>query len=517
MITGDIKTQIDGIWNSFWSGGISNPLEVIEQITYLLFLRRLDDMHTLEENKANRLKKPMERRVFPEGKDAKDRSYEDFRWSRFKHFAPAEMFTVVEEHVFPYLRTDLARQLGGVDSTYVHHMQDARFTIPTSALLAKVVDLLDKVPMEKRDTKGDIYEYMLGKIATAGQNGQFRTPRHIIRLMVELTAPQPADVVCDPACGTAGFLVAAGEYLRGRHPNLLHDAKLGEHFHRGLFHGFDFDNTMLRIGSMNMLLHGVENPDIRYRDSLAQEHGGEEEKYTLVLANPPFAGSLDYENTAKDLLQIVKTKKTELLFLALFLRLLKPGGRAAVIVPDGVLFGSSKAHKELRRILVEDQKLDAVLSLPGGAFKPYAGVSTAILLFTKTNSGGTDYVWFYDVTADGLSLDDKRTPLMSEGKLGAVPRTALSAAEHTKNNLPDVLARWAERASSERERPRTAQSFCVPRADIAAHSYDLSLNRYQEVVHEAVEHRAPKEILAELTKLEGDIQRGMKELEGMLG
>ena len=517
MITGDIKTQIDRIWDSFWSGGISNPLEVIEQITYLLFLRRLDDMHTLEENKANRLKKPMERRVFPEGKDAKARSYEDFRWSRFKHFAPAEMFTVVGEHVFPYLRTDLAQQLGGVDSTYAHHMKDARFTIPTPALLAKVVDLLDKVPMEERDTKGDIYEYMLGKIATAGQNGQFRTPRHIIRLMVELTAPQPADVVCDPACGTAGFLVAVGEYLRERHPKLLHDAKPRKHFHHGLFHGFDFDNTMLRIGSMNMLLHGVENPDIRYRDSLAQEHGGEEEKYTLVLANPPFAGSLDYENTAKDLLQIVKTKKTELLFLALFLRLQKSGGRAAVIVPDGVLFGSSKAHKELRRILVEDQKLDAVVSLPGGAFKPYAGVSTAILLFTKTNSGGTDYVWFYDVMADGWSLDDKRTPLMSEDKLGPVPRTSLLEGDHAKNNLPDVLARWAERAGSERERPRTAQSFCVPKADIADQGYDLSLNLYKEVVYEAVEHRAPREVLAELAKLEEEIQRGMKELEGMLG
>ena len=517
MITGDVKNQIDHIWNSFWSGGISNPLEVIEQITYLLFLRRLDDMHTLEENKANRLKKPVERRVFPEGKDARDCPYEDFRWSRFKHFAPAEMFTVVGEHVFPYLRTDLARQRGGAESTYAHHMKDARFTIPTPALLAKVVDLLDKVPMEKRDTKGDVYEYMLGKITTAGQNGQFRTPRHIIRLMVELTAPQSADVACDPACGTAGFLVAAGEYLRDRHLNLLHDAKVHEHFHRGLFHGFDFDNTMLRIGSMNMLLHGVENPDIRYRDSLAQEHGGEEEKYTLVLANPPFAGSLDYENTAKDLQEIVKTKKTELLFLALFLRLLKPGGRAAVIVPDGVLFGSSKAHKELRRILVEDQKLDAVVSLPGGAFKPYAGVSTAILLFTKTNSGGTDFVWFYDVAADGWSLDDRRTPLLSEDRLGAVPRTALGAAEHAKNNLPDVLARWAERAGSERERPRTAQSFCVPKADIAAHGYNLSLNRYKEVVHEAVEYRPPKEILAELAKLEEEIQRGMKELEGMLG
>jgi type I restriction enzyme M protein len=273
---------------------------------------------------------------------------------------------------------------------------------------------------------------------------------------------------------------------------------------------------MLRIGSMNMLLHGVENPDIRYRDSLAQDHAGEEEKYTLVLANPPFAGSLDYENTAKDLLQIVKTKKTELLFVALFLRLLRPGGRAAVIVPDGVLFGASKAHKELRRMLIEEQKLEAVVKLPGGVFKPYAGVSTAILLFTKTNSGGTDQVWFYDVEADGWSLDDKRTPLLPEDKLGSVPRGTLGIGDHSKNNLPDVLARWVRRDGEERGRPRTAQSFCVTQADIAAQGYDLSLNRYKEVVHETTEHRAPKEILADLAKLEEDIQRGMKELEGML-
>src|ERR1700726_1364145 len=280
-------------------------------------------------------------------------------------------------------------------------MKDARFTIPTAALLSKVVYLLDAVPMEDRDTKGDLYEYMLGKIATAGQNGQFRTPRHIIRLMVEMVEPKPTDIVCDPACGTCGFLVAVGESLRTRHPEVMTNAKLRQHFHDRLFHGFDFDNTMLRIGSMNMLLHGVENPDTTYRDSLAQEHAGEDEKYSLVLANPPFAGSLDYENTAKDLLQIVKTKKTELLFLALFLRLLKPGGRAAVIVPDGVLFGSSTAHKTLRKTLVEDQQLEAVISLPSGVFRPYAGVSTAILVFNKTNSGGTENVWFYDVDADG--------------------------------------------------------------------------------------------------------------------
>jgi len=422
------------------------------------------------------------------------------------------MFTVVGEHVFPFLRT-----LGGDDSTYAHHMKDARFTIPTAALLAKVVDLLDQVPMEDRDTKGDLYEYMLGKIATAGTNGQFRTPRHIIRLMVEMTAPGPKDVICDPACGTAGFLVAAGEYLRERHPEILRDAKQKAHFHQHAFHGFDFDNTMLRIGSMNMLLHGVENPDIRYRDSLAQDHAGEEERYTLVLANPPFAGSLDYENTAKDLQQIVKTKKTELLFLALFLRLLKPGGRAAVIVPDGVLFGSSKAHKELRWMLIEDQKLDAVISLPGGVFKPYAGVSTAILLFTKTNSGGTDEVWFYDCDADGWSLDDKRTPLLPDDKLGVVPTTTLSADDHAKNNLPDILARWRERDGKERKRPRTAQSFCVPKADLVAQGYDLSLNRYKEVVHEEAQHRPPQEILADLAKLEVEIQQGMKELGAMVG
>ncbi len=516
MITGAIKSQVDRIWDAFWSGGISNPLEVMEQITYLLFLRRLDDLHTLEENKSARLKAPMARRVYPEGKDDIGKGggllYEDLRWSRFKHQAPAEMFAVVGEHVFPFLRT-----LGGDDSTYAHHMKDARFfTIPTPALLAKVVDLIDGVPMEDRDTKGDLYEYMLGKIATAGQNGQFRTPRHIIQLMVEMTAPQPTDLICDPACGTAGFLVTAGEYLRKHRPNLLLDAKRRDHFHHHMFHGFDFDNTMLRIGSMNMLLHGVENPDIRYRDSLAQDHTADEEAYTLVLANPPFAGSLDYENTAKDLLAIVKTKKTELLFLALFLRLLKPGGRAAVIVPDGVLLGSSKAHKELRRLLVEEQKLDAVVSLPGGVFKPYAGVSTAILFFTKTNSGGTDQVWFYDVAADGWSLDDKRTPLLSEDKLGPAPRAALDEGEHAKSNLPDVLARWAQRDGAERDRARTAHSFCVPKADIAAQGYDLSLNRYKQVVHKAIAHRAPNELLAELAELEEEIKRGMKELEDLL-
>ena len=511
MLTGEARSQIDRIWDAFWSGGISNPLEVMEQLTFLLFIKRLDDLQTLEENRANRLGTPIERRIFPEGDDPRGRPYADLRWSRFKHFAPADMYTVVGEHVFPFLRT-----LGGDGSTYAAHMRDARFTIPSPALLQKVVDGLDHVAMDDRDTKGDTYEYMLAKIATAGHNGQFRTPRHIIQLMVEMTAPQPTDIICDPASGTCGFLVAAGEYLRDHHPEALRDPKLSKHFHEHLFHGFDFDSTMLRIGSMNMMLHGVEAPDVRYKDSLAEEHSGDEEAYTLILANPPFAGSLDYENTAKDLQQIVKTKKTELLFLALFLRLLKPGGRAAVIVPDGVLFGSSKAHRELRRILVEDQKLDGIVSLPSGVFRPYAGVSTAILLFTKTNSGGTDRVWFYDVTADGRSLDDNRTELLPADKLGAVPTVALADDEHEKNNLPDVLSRWRDRDGDEVDRPRTAQSFCVDRAAIAAEGYDLSINRYKEVIHEEVEHRHPKEIIADLTQLEEAIQQGLRDLEAML-
>lgn len=510
MLTGALRTQVDRIWDAFWSGGISNPLEVIEQITYLLFLRRLDDLESLEENKAARLGRHMERRVFPIGNDGTDRPYADLRWSRFKHFAPAEMYAVVDESVFPFLRAM------GDGSTYARHMKDARFTIPTPALLTKVVDLLDQVPMEDRDTKGDLYEYMLSKIATAGQNGQFRTPRHIIQLMVEMTKPGPGDVICDPACGTGGFLVAAGEYLRAHHPEILRDAQQRAHFHRDAFHGFDFDNTMLRIGSMNMLLHGVENPDIRYRDSLAQDHAGEEERYTLVLANPPFAGSLDYENTAKDLQRIVKTKKTELLFLALFLRLLKPGGRAAVIVPDGVLFGASKAHTTLRRMLLEDQKLDGVLSLPSGVFKPYAGVSTAILLFTKTDSGGTQDVWFYECTADGWSLDDKRTPLLARDKLGAVPSIPLTDQDATRNNLPDMLARWQERDGAERSRSRTDQSFCVSKAEIVAEGFDLSINRYKQAVYSDVEHRRPGDILNDLLRLEADIQREMHELAGLL-
>lgn len=511
MITGEIRNQIDGIWNDFWAGGVANPLSVIEQITYLLFIKRLDELHTLEERKSQRLKRPIARRIFPKGKDERGRSHEDLRWSRFKNFEPREMMTVVDEHVFPFLRS-----LNGDNSSYGKHMRDARFGIANAGLLAKVVEKLDKIPMEDRDTKGDVYEYMLGKIASAGQNGQFRTPRHIIQLMVEITAPRPDDVICDPAAGTCGFLIAAGEYLRENHPATLRHKKKRDHFHNHMFHGFDFDTTMLRIGSMNMTLHGVENPDVSYRDSLAEDHAEDAGKYSLVLANPPFAGSLDYESCAKDLQKIVKTKKTELLFLALFLRLLKTGGRAAVIVPDGVLFGSSRAHKEIRRLLVDQHKLDAVIKLPSGVFRPYAGVSTAILTFTKTGVGGTDNVWFYDVRADGLSLDDRRLPLLAAEKLGAKPQKKLSKADHEKNNLPDVLKRWAEHDRKELKNPRTAQSFCVPREEIAAVNYDLSINRYKETIHKERQYDRPEKIIKELRKIEAEISKGLDRLEDMV-
>ena len=515
MITGELKSKIDAVWNDFWSGGISNPLEVMEQLTYLLFVKALDERQKLAQRKANRTGEPLDEVIFPEGEQFKPeglvagRPYADMRWSRFKNMPAADMYDVVERYVFPFL------QQRAEESTHAKHMKGARLTIPTPSLLQKAVDGLDSIPMVDQDTKGDVYEYMLSKIATAGQNGQFRTPRHIIQLMVEMTAPQPDDKICDPASGTCGFLVLAGEYLRDHHPVALTDSAKARHFHNGMFSGYDFDNTMLRIGSMNMQLHGVQNPTISYRDSLAEDHAGDVEAYSLILANPPFAGSLDYESTAKGLLQVVKTKKTELLFLALFLRLLKPGGRAAVIVPDGVLFGSTKAHKELRRILVEDQKLDGVVSLPSGVFKPYAGVSTAILLFTKTNSGGTDHVWFYDLKADGYSLDDKRTPLLNIELLGAAAGP-LGEQSHAKNNLPDALARWKERNGDEGERARTEQSFCVPKADIAACDYDLSVDRYRELVYDEIEHLPPVEILSELAQLEEELQNDIDALKALL-
>ena len=499
MITGELKSKVDRIWDTMWSGGISNPLSVIEQLTYLLFIKRLDELHTLAEKKALRSKKPIENPIFSTKQD-------HLRWSRFKEKSPDEMFVSVKDDVFPFIKTfgsDSGKNTE--NSTYLHHMKDAIFMIPTPRVLSNVVDQLDGIDMTGSDTKGDLYEYMLDKIAQAGTNGQFRTPRHIINMMVEMTHPTPKDKICDPACGTAGFLISASDYLLKYYSDIIYqNEESRKNFNEGTFHGFDFDSTMLRIGSMNMLLHGVENPDIRYRDSLSENSGDDSEKYSLILANPPFAGSLDFESTSKDLQRVVKTKKTELLFLALFLELLQVGGRAAVIVPDGVLFGSSNAHKSLRKMIVEDQKLEGIVSMPSGVFKPYAGVSTAILYFTKTNSGGTDQVWFYDMQSDGFSLDDKRTPQMD------------------KNDIPEILKRWKALHSKgatrnqELERKRTESSFCVPLSEIQKNEYDLSINRYKEVEYSEVKYDSPKIILKRLAKLEEDILKGQKDLERLL-
>lgn len=491
MLVGEIRNQVDRVWDAFWTGGISNPLEVIEQLTYLLFIKRLDEIHTKAtlQIQSGLTARPI---FSPE--------QEHFRWSLLKELEPKKMYEVINTELFPFIRT-----LASEEDTAGRHMKDARFTLPPekASLLTRVVDMISQIDMNDRDTTGDLYEYLLSKLATAGQNGQFRTPRHIIKMMVEMVNPSPTDQICDPACGTAGFLVAAAEHIDHHHrPKLFTNETLRQQFASGkLLHGFDFDSTMLRIASMNLLLHGFSNPDIRNKDSLAQSASSDAEAYSLILANPPFAGSLDQETIAKDLHQMVNTKKTELLFVALFLRLLKPGGRAAVIVPDGVLFGSSNAHKRLREILVTQHQLQAVISMPSGVFKPYAGVSTAILFFTKTGVGGTDQVWFYDMQADGYSLDDKRTEL--------------DGSQHAHNNIPDILHRW-QNLPAEKDRSRTAQSFFVSQAEIAANGYDLSLNRYKEIVYETVEYDPPAQILAELEQLEAEISAGLAELKQMI-
>lgn len=487
MITGELKSKVDQLWNAFWSGGVSNPLSVIEQITYLLFAKRLDDIHTAREKKANLLGGKIENPIFEENEY-------HLRWSRFKDADPEEKFRVFKDEVFPFIR-DMNGKAG---SSYTKFMKDAVFIIPNAALLDKVVNMIDAIPMEDRDTKGDLYEYMLSKIATAGKNGQFRTPRHIIKLMVELTAPTPKDIIADPACGTCGFLVTAAEYLEREYKSELLSPEVNKHFHNEMFHGLDFDSSMLRIGAMNMTLHGIENPMIEYRDSLSEDHAAHRDAYTLILANPPFKGSLDYDSTAKDLLQVAKTKKTELLFISLFLQQLKAGGRCAAIVPDGVLFGSSTAHQDIRRTLVEEQKLDAVISMPSGVFKPYAGVSTAILIFTKTNSGGTENVFFYDMHADGLSLDDKRAPIKD-------------------NDIPDIITKYNDYKNRKGDfSDKKAKAFTVRKEEIANNKYDLSINRYKQVAYEVIEYDPPAIILDQLEELEAEIQSDLKELRRMI-
>ncbi|MEK4544756.1 type I restriction-modification system subunit M [Bacillus sp. FSL R5-0585] len=484
MITGELRSKVDKLWEVFWTGGITNPLSVIEQFTYLLFIKGLDEVETTKENEAMFLG------LEYEGTFQNDK--QNLRWSKFKNLEAQQMFDVVSKEVFPFIKN----LHGKKDSAYAKYMDDAIFMIPTPQMLTKIVDGIDNIEMKDRDTKGDLYEYLLSKVATAGTNGQFRTPRHIIDMIVELMKPTPEDIIVDPAAGSAGFLVSSGEYLRKNHNDLFLVQGLKQHFNNDMFHGFDMDRTMLRIGAMNMMLHGVENPNIQYQDSLSKGNK-DEDKYTLVLANPPFKGSLDYEAVSADLLKVTKTKKTELLFLALFTRMLKAGGRCASIVPDGVLFGSSKAHKDIRKEIIENHKLEAIISMPSGVFKPYAGVSTAIIIFTKTGVGGTENVWFYDMKADGYSLDDKRSPI-------------------EENDIPDLVARFHS-FESDKERKRTEQSFIVPVGEIVENEYDLSINRYKEIEYEEAQYEDPKVILADIKKLEEEIMKGIKELGGMIG
>ena len=436
----ETKSIIDRIWTNFWEGGVTNPLTVIEQITYLLFIKGLDDIDIAHE-KSDHMLGIKTKRVF-------DEKHQECRWSIFKNYPAEKMYKIVGEDVFPFIKS-----LGNnKNSGYAKHMEDAIFIIPTPIMLQRVVTTIDKLKMKDRDTKGDVYEYLLSKLSTAGTNGQFRTPRHIIKMMVELMKPTPEDIIVDPACGSAGFLVEAGEYLRNNRNDLFLTENLKEHFNNTMFYGFDMDRTMLRIGAMNLMQHGIENPNISYKDSLSEDNE-DNSKYTLVLANPPFKGSIDSERTSKDLLDITKTKKTELLFLALFLRILRTGGRAASIVPDGVLFGSSNAHKAIRKEIIEKHKLEAVISMPSGVFKPYAGVSTAIMIFTKTGDGGTDKVWFYDMTADGFSLDDQRQPIK-------------------ENDIPDIIKRFNNRNSKEeQERARTEKK--EGRMSLLSHSVNV--------------------------------------------
>lgn len=481
----ETKSIIDRIWTNFWEGGVTNPLTVIEQITYLLFIKGLDDIDIAHE-KSDHMLGIKTKRIF-------DEKHQECRWSIFKNYPAEKMYKIVGEDVFPFIKS----LSNNKNSGYAKYMEDAIFIIPTPIMLQRVVTAIDKLKMKDRDTKGDVYEYLLSKLSTAGTNGQFRTPRHIIRMMVELMKPTPEDIIVDPAAGSAGFLVEAGEYLRNNRNDLFLTENLKEHFNNTMFYGFDMDRTMLRIGAMNLMQHGIENPNISYKDSLSEDNE-DNSKYTLVLANPPFKGSIDSERTAKDLLNVTKTKKTELLFLALFLRILRTGGRAASIVPDGVLFGSSNAHKAIRKEIIEKHKLEAVISMPSGVFKPYAGVSTAIMIFTKTGDGGTDKVWFYDMTADGFSLDDQRQPVK-------------------ENDIPDIVKRFNNRNSKEEQkRARTEKSFFVPKEEIIKNDYELSINKYKEIIVEKKEYEDPKVILKRVIDMENELQQKLEELEEML-
>lgn len=499
MITGELKNKIDSLWEIFWTGGLTNPLDVIEQMTYLMFIHDLDETDNTRAKESAMLGLP-HNSIFAGEVQIGDRVVEgsQLKWSVFRDYPAERMYAVVQEMVFPFIKN----LHNSKESAYSKYMDDAIFKLPTPLMLSKVVDAMDELyaQMEKlkeTDARGDVYEYLLSKLATAGVNGQFRTPRHIIKMMVEMMDPKADDMICDPSCGTAGFLVESGEYLhKNKKDEIFFDREKKDHFMNHMFYGYDMDRTMLRIGAMNMMTHGVESPTIEYRDSLSDQNP-DQDKHTLILANPPFKGSLDAEIVSADLLKKCKTKKTELLFLALFVRMLKVGGRCACIVPDGVLFGASKAHKDIRKELVENQKLEAVISMPSGVFKPYAGVSTAVLVFTKTNYGGTDDVWFYDMQADGYSLDDKRTPM-------------------EENDIPDILNRFRHR-EDEKERKRTEKSFLVPKQEIVDNAYDLSINKYKEIEYIPVEYPPTSEIMDEIMKLDAEAAKELQELKKMLG
>ena len=498
MITGELKNKIDSLWDIFAAGGLVNPLDVIEQITYLMFIHDLDDSDNLRAKEAAMLGLPYTS-IFTGEVQVGDRTIDgqQLKWSVFHDFAAGKMYAVMQEWVFPFIKN----LHGDKNSAYSKYMDDAIFKLPTPLLLSKVVDALDEIyrlmsEIQSSDIRGDVYEYISSRLQVNGRAGAFRTPRHIIRMIVEMIEPKPDDVICDPACGTAGFLVEAGKYLKTNHSEIFFDRIKKDHFMNHMFSGFDMGRTMLRIGAMNMMTHGIDNPFIEYRDSLSDQNP-DKEKYSLILANPPFKGSLDADTVSADLLKVCKTKKTELLFLALFLRMLRIGGRCACIVPDGVLFGSSTAHKAIRKELVEGNRLEAVISMPSGVFKPYAGVSTAVLIFTKTGHGGTDDVWFYDMTADGFSLDDKRSPVQG-------------------NDIPDIIARFRN-LEAEKDRPRTEKSFFVPKAEIVENGYDLSINKYKKAEYKPVEYPPTGEIMAELRELEMQIGEEMCKLEELLG
>lgn len=498
MITGELKNKIDSLWDIFAAGGLVNPLEVIEQITYLMFIHDLDDSDNTRAKESAMLGLPYSS-IFSGEVEIGDRRIDgsQLKWSVFHDFPAAKMYSTMQEWVFPFIKNLHSDK----NSAYSKYMDDAIFKIPTPLMLSKVVDSLDEIYslMDKEknaDVRGDVYEYLLSKIAQSGMNGQFRTPRHIIRMMVELMDPKADDVICDPACGTSGFLVTAGEYLKEkRKEEIFFNKQKKDHYMNHMFFGYDMDRTMLRIGAMNMMTHGIENPFIEYRDSLSDQNT-DKDKYSLILANPPFKGSLDADTVSADILKVCKTKKTELLFLALFLRSLKVGGRCACIVPDGVLFGSSTAHKDIRKEIIEGNRLEAVISMPSGVFKPYAGVSTGILIFTKTGHGGTDKVWFYDMTADGFSLDDKRSAV-------------------NENDIPDIIERFKNLAG-ETERKRTDKSFFVEKQEIVDNDYDLSINKYKQTEYKAVEYPATSEIMANIRTLEQQITTELAALEALL-